>query len=191
MIRSPKGENVANFVINKIAECDDGKPKPRKIQRIEKFVVHRIGDSLGETAEEIAVAFRDTSKYAAGSYTNAQQPYTWIIRKDGTIEQALAMTDTGPHAKRWNTRSVSVALIGDFTKHKPTDAQWDSLVNLSVAMLRMGFTIHGHTELPGSSGDLNKRCPGPHLNMEQLRKEARSKINEAALQHLLDMGIKL
>jgi len=182
---------VANFVINKISECDDGKPKPRTIERIEKFVVHRIGDSLGETAEEIAAAFRDTSKYAAGSYTGAQQPYTWIIRKDGTIEQALAMTDTGPHAKRWNSSSVSVALIGDFTKHEPTEAQWDSLVNLSVAMLRMGFTIHGHTELPGSSSDLKKQCPGHLCDMNKLRKEATSKLHESALEQLLEMGIKL
>ena len=43
---------MANYVINKIAECDDGKPKPRKIERIEKFVVH--GGQLSTILSTIA-----------------------------------------------------------------------------------------------------------------------------------------
>jgi hypothetical protein len=179
------------YVINKITECDDGKPRMREISKIEKVVVHKVGDSLGETGPEIARSFKDTSKYAAGSYTGGEMPYTFIIRKDGTIDQCLPMTDTGPHARKWNSSSVSVACIGDFTKHAPTNEQECALIDLLTALAGYGLTIHGHTELPGSSSDPKKQCPGPHLDLNAMRNEVKYKLETKRLEALLDVGIKI
>jgi len=86
-------------IFDRINECDDGKPRERELVKLKKVVVHKIGKELGSTGVEIARAFRDTSKYAAGSYTGGQMPYTFIIRVDGSIDQCLTLKDTGPHAK--------------------------------------------------------------------------------------------
>ena len=169
------------YVLNKITECDDGKPRMREISKIDKVVVHKVGDSLGETGPEISRSFKDTSKYAAGSYTGGQMPYTFIIRKDGT----------SPHAKRWNSSSVSVACIGDFTKHAPTNEQECALIDLLTALAGYGLTIHGHTELPGSSSDPKKQCPGPHLDLNAMRNEVKYKLETKRLEALLDVGIKI
>ena len=176
-------------VINQIEECNDGKDRPREISRIEKVVVHKIGPALGETGAAIARSFRDTSKFAAGSYTGGQMPYTFIIRTDGTIDQCLQLTDIGPHAKRWNTSSVSIALIGDFTKHEPTNAQFCSLIELCVPLYSYGMTIHGHTELPGSSGDPSKQCPGAYLDLNLLRTEVHYRHLTATLDAITESGI--
>lgn len=178
-------------IFDKIAECDDGKPRARELVKLQKLVIHKIGKELGGTGPEIAAAFRDTSKYAAGSYTGGQHPYTFIIRVDGSIDQCLGIKDTGPHAKRWNSQSVSVALIGDFTKHPPTDDQWLSLIELCIEFASYGLTIHGHTELPGSSSDPKKACPGPLLDLDLLRSEVAFRVEERRLSALLDSGVRL
>ena len=118
-------------------------------------------------------------------------PYTFIIRTDGSIDQCLGLKDIGPHAKRWNTQSVSIAVIGDFTRHSPTDEQWLSLIELCIELNSYGLTIHGHTELPGSSSDPAKQCPGPLLDLDQLRAEVAFRVEERRLNQLLDAGAKL
>ena len=173
-------------IINQIAACDDGKDRPREIGKIQKIVIHKIGEELGKTGASIAKSFMDTSKYAAGSYTGGQMPYTFIIRTDGTIDQCLRLTDTGPHAKRWNSTSVSIALIGDFTKHEPTNEQMCSLIELCCPLYTYGMTIHGHTELQGASSDAKKDCPGRLLDLDALRSEVHFRHETAALEEFLD-----
>ena len=178
-------------IFDRINECDDGKPRERELVKLKKVVVHKIGASLGATGPEIARAFRDTSKNAAGAWTGGQMPYTFIIRVDGSIDQCLSLKDTGPHAKRWNTESVSIALIGDFTKHEPTEEQWLSLIELCIELASYGLTIHGHTELPGSSSDPAKQCPGPLLDLDALRAEVAFRVEERRIVGLLDAGVRL
>ena len=101
------------------------------------------------------------------------------------------MTDTGPHARKWNSSSVSVACIGDFTKHAPTNEQECALIDLLTALAGYGLTIHGHTELPGSSSDPKKQCPGPHLDLNAVRNEVKYKLETKRLEALLDVGIKI
>ena len=69
-------------IFDRIIECDDGKPREREIVDLKKVIIHKIGRELGATGPEIALAFRDTSKYAAGSYTGGQFPYNFVIRED-------------------------------------------------------------------------------------------------------------
>lgn len=178
-------------IFDRVAECDDGKPRERKLVKLQKVIIHKIGKELGSTGVEVAKAFKDTSKYAAGSYTGGQMPYTFVIRVDGSIDQCLGLEDIGPHAKRWNTESVSIAVLGDFTKHEPTPDQWISLIELCIELASYGLTIHGHTELPGSSSDPAKQCPGPLLDLDALRSEVNFRVEERRLIQMLDAGVRL
>ena len=168
------------IINNIITRCDDGKPRSRKFETVDKLIIHRIGESLGTTGEEIAEAFRDTSKWAAGSYTGGEMPYHFIIRKDGTIDQCLTLGDHAPHARRWNASGLAVALIGDFRKHAPTPEQWDALKRFCGLWVLYGLKLYGHTELPGGSKDPSKSCPGNMLDMDELRREAEAHAAELA-----------
>ncbi len=165
---------------NVINQCDDGKPRSRKFETVDKLIVHRIGESLGTTGEEIAEAFRNTSKWAAGSYTGGEIPYHFIVRTDGTIDQCLTLGDHAPHARRWNASGLAVALIGDFRSIAPTPEQWDALTRFCGLWVLYGLKLYGHDELPGGSKDPSKACPGVMLNMDTLRIEAEATAAEYA-----------
>ena len=174
---------------NKIDICDDGKPRSRKFDHVDKLIVHRIGDSLGETGVEIAAAFRDESTYAAGSYTGGNMPYHFVIRKTGVIDQCLTLSDHAPHARRWNASGLAVAVVGDFRVHEPAPAQVEALRAFCGLRVLYGLQVVGHTELPGASKDKNKQCPGNKLNMNQLRSDAAAYAAQHARQMVEACGI--
>jgi N-acetyl-anhydromuramyl-L-alanine amidase AmpD len=168
-------------VVNRILECMSGARPPRPISRISTIMVHRISAELGENAVELAKAFRDQSKYAAGSYTGGQIAYTFIVRKDGVCEQAIPLSDVGWHALRWSREAIGIGVIGDFhLSDQPTEAQWETLIKLCSALAYFigAYTLVGHTEVPGSTKDLNKRCPGQGLSMEDLRAHVAARLKD-------------
>lgn len=181
-------------IIDQIDACNDGKDRPRELTKIDRVIIHKIGPSLGSTGAEIAKAFRDTSTpYSAGRYTGAEMPYTFVIRQNNgnIIDQCLKLTDVGPHAKRWNTSGIGVALIGDFSLkgEPPTNDQWCSVIELCTVLYGYGLSIHGHTELPGSSSDPAKQCPGPLFDLDMLRSEVHFRAEEMKIQNLLNVGM--
>ena len=164
---------------NKIDICDDGKPRSRKFEHVDKLIIHRIGDTLGETGVEIA----------AGSYTGGNMPYHFVIRKTGVIDQCLTLGDNAPHARRWNASGLAVAVVGDFRVHEPTLAQREALKAFCGLWLLYGLEVVGHDELPGASKDKNKQCPGHKLEMNQLRHDAAAYAAQHARQCVEACGI--
>jgi hypothetical protein len=58
--------------------------------------------------------------------------YHWLVRPDGTVERLLKDKYIGWHAGNWdtNTRSVGIALSGNYTKSIPTETQLKAVKNL-------------------------------------------------------------
>lgn len=170
--------------------------KTRSYKSIQGLAIHRIGSSVGRNGLEIARAFQDTSKYAAGSYTGGKCPYHFIIRDDeyGTVDQLVAIYDVAPHSAYWNHSYIGIACIGDFRAHPPNSAQWESCVNLCAYLLLGlpdGISIMGHTELPHSGKDPDKECPGKFWEMEKFRKDTRRQLHLRKIEGLQDEGITL
>lgn len=183
-------------IINRIAECDDGKHRERNLARLDRIIIHRIGSSVGRNAVEIARSFQNTEPFAAGAYTGGEMPYTFVIPEEGGIEQALALGDYGPHARKWNEQGIGVALIGDFRKKKPKTEQYKDAIQLCKFFgywLRPlnGNTqwIYGHSELKGASKTPNKKCPGDMLNMKQFRIDVDEALDNYAETMLLNCGV--
>lgn len=152
---------------------------PRKLEDITTIVLHRL--DLGTSdVDKIAAAFRDTAPFAAGSYTGGQFPYTFIVPRDGELNQALALEDVGVHAARFNHPSISIACLGDFRKHAPTQDQWSNCVGMCVILARLigkdHHCIFGHDELKGSSKDPHKSCPGRYFDMTKFRRDVQETI---------------
>lgn len=169
-------------VIDLTKECWDGKHLDRPVSRINRLVIHRIGESVGTNAIEIATAFRDTSTpQSPGRWTGGQVPYTFIVRRDGVCEQLLTLDDLGWHAKRWSKPGIGIACVGSFhLSDHPTVAQWETLCNLcsKLAWWLGVYELSGHTELAHSTSDPGKSCPGSNLDMNLLRMEVAHRLND-------------
>ncbi|HVU70526.1 MAG TPA: peptidoglycan recognition family protein [Ktedonobacteraceae bacterium] len=88
--------------------------------------------------------------------------YHWLIRPDGTCERLLADEALGWHAGNWeiNTRSIGIALSGNYEHATPPASQLEATARLirthypSIASSR----IRGHCEIRPEL-----TCPGDHF----------------------------
>lgn len=85
---------------------------------------------------------------------------------DGMLILGRDDTKAGQHCRHHNSSSLGVCLVGDFTKHRPTTAQLDTL----IALLEGGFarfgispifnqTVFNHKDMPQNS----TTCPGEYM----------------------------
>ena len=90
--------------------------------------------------------------------------YHFLIDSDGVISEGREINVRGAHVQGFNTGSVGIVLMGNFSETEPTRAQTDSLVNL-VDYLRYTYKIRylaGHKDYPDQSPD-GTECPGANL----------------------------
>lgn len=174
------------MILNRIQECSDGRERLMDLERRVISVVHRT--ETGHDAVEIAREYIHNE--AAGRFTGHQMPYTFVIGRDGTIEQALKLSDYGPHAKAWNSKGVGIGCVGDFRNHRMPSAQYSSLVKLLAALsswMNGPQSVYGHDELRDSMADARKECPGGYMNMNELRDDVKLELTGK----LTGMGIIL
>lgn len=181
----------------------EGRPR-RQPHQIDTVILHRIGSAkgrrpatckgwwphdpphpIGENAVEIATWFKEHPE-ALGT---PLMPYTFVIPRDGTIEQAVWLVTKTPHALRWNSRAIGVALVGDFRYEDPTSEQVDAAAALIVRLndtLRRTLAIHGHTMWHPAPREttkhVEKQCPGPRF--EQAYKEILDQVRACSAIHL-------
>lgn len=163
------------IVQNCISECNDGRERILDLSQRVVAVIHRT--ETGRNAFEISEQYRTND--AAGRITGYQMPYTFVISPEGVIEQALKLSDYGPHARAWNSKGVGIGVIGDFRRHGVPTAQYQSLVALCsclAAWMDGAKSIYGHDELRDSMADSGKQCPGPKLDMRMLRADVKHEL---------------
>ncbi|MCR8656916.1 peptidoglycan recognition protein family protein [Paenibacillus endoradicis] len=102
--------------------------------------------------------------------------YTYVIDRDGTINQCLDHTTVGYHVGNSNKHALGICLVGDFRTQQPTDAQYKSaleLVKWLQLQLPSAVEVKGHSQYPGYSW---KACPV--INMDQFRSDVTKGENE-------------
>ena len=75
----------------------------------------------------------------------------------------------------WNECTIGLALIGNFEQHRPTEAQYRSLVKL-VRFLRTEYAIpmvgiQGHEDIKPT------KCPGKYFDMAKLKRLVRAELS--------------
>lgn len=170
-------------VYNYIREALLWKPTVRSLSRIDTIVIHRLGLSVGRSYAEVIAAFKDTSRYGAGSYTGGKFPYhLWLpTGPAGTAFQMLPLDVKGSHAVGYNRRSIGIALAGDFTEHPPTSSQLRTLETLCTVLSfwRGSLKIIGHTDDPRATRVEDKVCPGEHLSVKDLSNAVSERLTRA------------
>lgn len=90
--------------------------------------------------------------------------YHFLIDSEGVIFEGRDINVRGAHVQGFNTGSVGIVLIGNFSETVPTQAQTGSLESL-VDYLRYTYEIRylaGHKDYPDQSPD-GTECPGGNL----------------------------
>lgn len=102
--------------------------------------------------------------------------YTYVIDKDGTINQCLDHTMVGYHVGNSNKHALGICMVGDFRTQQPIKEQYASalwLVRKLQAELPNATTVLGHSQYPGYSW---KACPV--ISMDQFRLDVTKGENE-------------
>lgn len=79
--------------------------------------------------------------------------YHFVIRANGDIEPARDFRTAGAHALGRNSTHLGICVVGDFTKHAPTEEQIDSLIRLCRG-IKSRFGIEKWERH-------HENCPGP------------------------------
>lgn len=173
------------------SECFDGQRQFRG-ERPDKIIIHRISfehddvspvPDVSLQAIDVSAMFMDQGKYRAGYYTGGHIPYTFLVTASGECQQMMPVCEIGWHAKRWSSTGVGVAVAGNFNLRSPTKHQVDTLVKVCSVFGAIGMSVYGHTELPLSSRDPTKQCPGENLDMNWLRGKVRYNRKEVSEKH--------
>ncbi|MBO4852518.1 MAG: N-acetylmuramoyl-L-alanine amidase [Schwartzia sp.] len=120
-------------------------------------VLHHTGGAPGEDPDVAAIddAHRGLGWAGVG--------YHYLIRKSGAVEAGRPALAMGAHAEGANTRSIGIALCGNFCEEEPTAAQIESCAML-IAVISASFGVAldeehivGHRDLAATA------CPGDAL----------------------------
>lgn len=166
----------------KLARCDvrfvwaPPQGDRRRAGSIDRIIVHRIEVSQEDSTfgDQPAEVIRFFATHPIGQRaTGGKMPYPILVDATGGITQCLPLMVISPHARKFNQRSIGVALVGDFRTRAPSAAQRQSTVGLLAHLVhRLGLpvaAICGHDGLDGGSADPDKVCPGRHLPMGPLQ----------------------
>lgn len=185
---------------NVIDACGGRHSKVRDIDEIKYIVIHRFGwndlrdyDANGISPNALGAYKFYQSNGEAYIATGGRFPYTFMVGQGGLVWQTSDIGVVTPHAMRWNVPGLGIACFGDFTLLPPTNEQMGALTELLAALVRYlgDVKVVGHTELPGSTRDPNKDCPGRNLNMDKLRSSISNMNDGLAAQSLIRLGIAI
>ena len=124
---------------------------------VKHIIIHHTA-TTGETTRFESVRYHHVN-------TNGWRDigYHYFIEHNGTIKVGRMETETGAHcrADNMNSKSLGIALAGDFTREEPTAQQKRSL-NRLIGSIKQRYQIEsilGHGEVEGASTD----CPGKNF----------------------------
>ncbi len=152
-------------IYKRFLQFTEYKPRPST----EVIVIHHSGfpDGRDSTAEAIHKFHQEANGWAGIGYH-------YFIRKDGMIEQGRRPGMLGAHAYQHNGNSIGICVSGNFEFQNPTEAQMDSLQQLTAWLcgkygldpMREGVIV-GHRNLNEDTA-----CPGAHLyaRLDELRR---------------------
>ena len=132
-----------------------------------------------------------------GGATGGRDPYALIVRTDGHVDQMAELGQVTYHAGEFNTSTLGIAVVGNFTERAPTHEQWQTCVTLAALFGAWGLEHQGHTMLGlGASSDPSKVCPGPRFSLPQLRTAAAQNELASLSEHeaevlMLELGFVL
>ncbi|XP_018369939.1 PREDICTED: peptidoglycan-recognition protein LB-like [Trachymyrmex cornetzi] len=109
-----------------------------------------------ETCSDIVRAYQDLHLDQRGWYDIG---YNFVIGEDGNVYEGRGWDYIGAHAIGYNTQSIGICIIGDFTDFLPDEIALKTLNKLiaygvSLGKIRKNYNVIGHRQVRDTE------CPG-------------------------------
>lgn len=127
----------------------------RDLNTITEIIIHHTAGPKNQTIFDIHEGHLANGWAGVG--------YHYLIDPGGTIYKGRKNSMIGSHCVGHNTKSIGIALIGNFQEEKPSSAQIVSLIEL-IRNLRHSYpkikSVNGHCDFDATA------CPGKFLIYE-------------------------
>lgn len=147
--------------------------EPDPIGRIERVTVHHTADPNGVPGASLIENVARVKAYQSAHQDDkhwADIGYHFIIDRQGRIFEGRELCWQGAHAgnEKANLHNVGIAVMGNFDRIKPSDAQQVSLEKLMgwlVAEYSLSrAAVAGHDDVRRVSTGSGTKCPGKNLD---------------------------
>jgi flagellar hook assembly protein FlgD len=136
--------------------------KPLYAKSIKFAIVHHTAGTNNYTPAQAAAIVRGIEVYHVKGNGWNDIGYNFLVDRYGTVYEGrgggIARNVIGAHAEGFNTGTVGVALIGNFSSEAPPQAQQDALVKLLAWRLDVAHVDPLSTVVYTSGGNLKYRA---------------------------------
>ncbi|XP_053552390.1 peptidoglycan recognition protein 1-like [Bombina bombina] len=102
---------------------------------------------------------RNIQNYHINSQKWCDVGYSFLVGEDGNVYEGRGWNRVGVHAPNYNSRSIGISVIGDFTNRNPNSAAQNAVRSLIACGLSKGF-IQKNYSLRGHRDVYSTSCPG-------------------------------
>ena len=161
-------------IVDQLPQHPSKRYKLRNSSDIRQIVVHHSATKpISVDGRADAEAF---ARYHVQTHGWPGIGYDYVIGANGTVYKTNRNNAVNYHAGNANKISLGICLAGNFDLGEPPAEQWQAAVELArILMVAYRVPVErviGHREVPAA-----KSCPGAHFDMDQFRREVKSRAN--------------
>ena len=125
------------------------------------LVLHTTAGSRGADAD-------DVRRYHVEHRGWPDIGYHYVVLDSGEAQAGRSANRQGAHALGFNHCSLGVAMIGHHDHHRPSQAQWDTTIDL-LALLSYRYDVPVSRVIGHRETGARKSCPGRLVDMAMVR----------------------
>ncbi|RNA36663.1 peptidoglycan-recognition SC2-like [Brachionus plicatilis] len=122
-------------------------------------VIHHGASAACTTKSSCINMVKSYQNYHMISNGWADIGYSFIVGEDGNVYEGRGWSRVGAHAPGYNSNSIGICVIGDFTSRLPNSLALNAVRNLiqcgvSLGKIRSTYSLRGHRDSSATA------CPG-------------------------------
>ncbi|KAK6185078.1 hypothetical protein SNE40_007396 [Patella caerulea] len=127
------------------------------------FIHHTVGSTC-TSRESCSRVVRNTQNYHMNTRKYSDIGYSFLVGEDGRVYEGRGWNKQGAHTRGYNTRSIAIAFLGNFSNRQPNGAALTAAQDLIAYgvnnnKISPSYSLSGHRDANGA----NTACPGQAL----------------------------
>ncbi|KAF5303123.1 hypothetical protein FQA39_LY10130 [Lamprigera yunnana] len=162
-LKSYLGSNVCPPIISR-GEWEARRPDSVEyiIFPVNMVIIHHTVTPQCYTRKACSAAIRSMQNYHIDSVDYGDIGYNFLIGGDGNVYEGRGWHKQGAHTYRYNSKSIGIAFIGDFTKTLPSDKSMNAAKQLLACGVAQGELTTNY-QLLGAKQLSSTESPGFEL----------------------------
>ncbi|CAF1259826.1 unnamed protein product [Adineta steineri] len=122
-------------------------------------VIHHTTGGTCTTKDSCISKMKGFQNYHMDSNGWADIGYNFLVGEDGNVYEGRGWSLVGAHCIGYNSKSIGISVIGDYTSPKPNTAALNAVkaliqCGISKGIIQSNYILRGHRDLDSTS------CPG-------------------------------